>query len=140
VGIALMKTISKILAICLSLVFSLAISGPAFSVSLCNSQSSQMSGQTMPSSNGVHDHNKMVLKKCCQRADCGSFSSATVQTRFYEVEPLALTHIAWHIDVLEDAFAKASTPFYCFKVRQRPPLLLDSSYKAHLARTTRQNI
>jgi len=136
----MMKMISKILVVCLSLVFSLIVSGPAFSALPCSSQMAQMSVKTGSSYQKMHDHQKTQMKECCHSMDCLSFSSATVQTRFYEVEPLALINIVWHVRLPEADHVKALELFHNLKMKQGPPLLLASSYKVHLARTTRQNI
>ncbi len=72
--------------------------------------------------------------------DCLSITSATVQTRFYEVEPFALINIVWPVRQPEVDHVKVLELFHHLKMQQGPPLLLASSYKTYLARTTRQNI
>ena len=132
--------ISKSLAIALSLVFSLLISGPAFSDMSCAGHMMQMSVDHGSGSSGASHHQKMDMKDCCLSVDCRSFSSATVQTRFYEIEPLVLSQFVWNICQIEPRHANVPELFRQRRLQQGPPLSLVSSYKTFLARTTRQNI
>jgi hypothetical protein len=161
-----MRMTSKSLAMFLTFVFSLVLSGPAFSGMDCinhmahghmgmgmshaaGSGASQTShaGHTNHSGHTSHGEAQlssvsllqmMIPGECCFQTDCVSTPSASAKIRYNDFELIALASRSPVVPVIESSAYPAMELFMQYQVQQGPPLLLASAYKAHLAKTSRQ--
>lgn len=136
-----MKMISRMLVLLLSVVFSLMVGGPAFSSMSCSHHLMQMQGDAGASvQHGQHHIPDTHMQDCCMKMGCMSSLAGPVPTRFYEVKPIEPLVLSWNGRLFECIPVLRPELFRAYRMQQGPPLLLATAYKAHLARTARQNI
>ena len=133
-----MKMISRVLVVCLSLVFSLLVSGPAFSAMACHGHMMRMAGVSGASGVGV-DHRAMMKQgKCCQKMGCMSSLHAILQAGYVQPDPVLKAVMGAGWSPLVPALIQSPKLFVRYRQQQGPPLLMRTSYKAFQARTGRQ--
>ncbi len=151
------------IAICLALVFSLIMSGPAFSRMNCAGHMSslkmasasqnidQTNSHTTPHSHmaghraspiklgqSSKNHHEMQMAECCLSADCQTPPMVKASIRVDVYQPVILVSQSIAVQILENNPLPAPELFERYQMQQGPPLLASSVYKAFLARTTRQ--
>lgn len=154
---------SKTLAIFLTFVFSLVLSGPAFSGMDCinhmahghmgmgmshaaGSGTNQTShvGHTNHTGHGevqlssVNLLQMMIPGECCFQTDCVSTPSVSAKVRSNDFELITLASRSPVVSVIKTTAYPAMELFMQYQVQQGPPLPWASAYKAHLAKTSRQ--
>ncbi len=156
------RSITVFMTALMAIVFSLVLSGPAFSGMDCSDHMASgmapgLSGQQMS-----HDlHQKMMMKghegsgmhlsspdrpllvipgDCCKQVDCLTSPTVAAKIRFDVEGPVLVVHKVRATGPVHPAPLPARELFAQLQNRQGPPLLATRPYRAHLARTTRQHL
>lgn len=157
-----MRVIHRPVAIFLALVFSLVLSGPAFSGMDCSNhmapgaadsgkdhQGHHADGQKADTGLPCHGqqqlssadlHTIMVPGDCCQQAECLSAPSVATEMRFDFVKLKQLVSKVKALRFFDHISPLALEMFAQYRVQQRPHLSLPTPWRAHFATTTRQNL
>ena len=145
----------------LALVFSLVLSGPAFSAMDCTNHMMPAGAGTGISSSGhssmghqgdhaghvekpssiANKHFMMGFGECCLSIDCLSDQAAVADQRLNKgLDQILIVRTSLQISVCGHSPAPAQELFARYAQQQGPPLGVATAYKAHLGITTRQII